>query len=137
MATTGTVLAKNFKAYVGATAYTCQTDVSLSFSTNMIQTSCKDAAADAAFLPGEKSWTASVSGLYATDATLGFSDLFASHDDQTSITIVYKTATVGDQSYTGTAYISSLSIDSSGNDEAVTWSAELQGTGAVVEATIV
>lgn len=136
MATTGTVLAKNMKMYSSTTAYTCQTDVSISMSTNMIQTSCKDDAADASYLPGEKSWTASVAGLQAFDATEGFTELFADWDNQTAISLVYQTAVTGDKKYSGSAYITSLSNNSSGNDEAVTWTAELQGTGALVEATV-
>ena len=59
-----TVLAKNMKLYTGSTptAITCQVDASLSMSTNTFETTCKDSSAVAEFLPGAKSWTASVTG---------------------------------------------------------------------------
>jgi hypothetical protein len=136
MATTGTVLAKNMALYIGAVKITCQVDTSLSMSTNMVQTTCKDSGADAAVLPGEKSWECSVSGNLAFDATYGWSQLFAAHLAQTLLLVVYQTGVTGDKKITGSAYINSLSSNSSGNDEAVTWDAGLTGTGALVEATI-
>ncbi len=136
MATTGTVLAKYLKLYVGSTAVTCQVDASMNMSTNMIQTTCKDSAADASVLPGEKSWEASVSGNLAYDATYGWSQLFAAWTGQTLLMLVYQTGVVGDKKLTGSAYINSLTKTSSGNDEAVTFDAGLTGTGALVEATI-
>jgi len=139
MATTGTVLAKNMKLFIGSTAITCQVDASLSMSTNMFEITCKDSAANSAFLPGTKAWTVSGSGNFAFDATLGFanaSGLFEYWDDQTSASLVFQTAVSGDKKYSGTAYISSLKLNSSGNDEAVTFEFEFQGTGALVEATV-
>lgn len=124
------------KMYVGATAITCQTDASISMSTNMFETTCKDSAANSAFLPGSKSWTASGSGSLAFDATYGAEELFAAWDAQTSMSIVFQTAVTGDKKYSGSAYITSLNINSSGNDEAVTFDYELQGTGALAEATV-
>jgi hypothetical protein len=105
-------------------------------TTNMIQTTCKDSAANAAFLPGGKSWEASVSGNLAYDAAYGWSQLFAAWDGQTLLAVVYQTGTTGDKKLSGSAYINSLTNTSSGNDEAVTWEAGLTGTGALVEATI-
>jgi hypothetical protein len=49
---------------------------------------------------------------------------------------VFQTGTTGDAKYSGSGYVSSLQIQSSGNDEAVTFSAEFQGTGALTQATI-
>ena len=131
--TVGTVLAKNMKLYSGATAITCQVDVSLAGSTNMFETTCKDSGANAAFLPGTKSWTASGSANFADDASTG---IFAKWDAQTSVSIVFQTAATGDTKWSGTAYISSWTLNSSGNDEAVTYDFELQGTGALAMAVI-
>jgi Phage tail tube protein len=138
--TVGTVLAKNMKLYIGATALTCQVDVSLAASTNMFETTCKDSGANAAFLPGTKSWTASGSANFADDATLGLNTtatgIFAKWDSQASIAMVFQTASTGDTKWSGTAYISSWTLNSSGNDEAVSYDFELQGTGALLQAVI-
>ena len=136
MATTGTILAKNMKFYVGSVAVTCQVDTSLSLSTNMIQTTCKDSSGAAANLPGGTSWEASVSGNMAFDATYGYSQLFAAWLNGTAISMVYQTAVVGDKKISGTCYINSLTSNSSGNDEAVTFECGLTGTGVLVEATV-
>lgn len=136
MATTGTVLAKNLALYIGGTKITCQTDASVDRSTNMIETTCKDTAANRAVLPGGKSWTMSVSGNTAYDATYGIDELHLAWDNQTLLLCVFQTAVTGDTKLTGSAYISSLSESSSGNDEAATWSADLEGTGALTAATI-
>lgn len=50
--------------------------------------------------------------------------------------MVFQTGVTGDKKYSGTTYVSSLALNSSGNDEAVTFDFELQGTGALAEATI-
>jgi predicted secreted protein len=62
--------------------------------------------------------------------------LFAAWKDQTVVAVVFQNTVVGDKKYSGNTYITSLSFNSSGNDEAVTFDFELQGTGALVEATI-
>lgn len=136
MATTGTVLAKNMKLYVGSTAITCQVDASITCSTEVFDTTCKDSGANAAFLPGTKSWTGSVTGNLAFDATYGWSDLYEAWDGQTSLSIVFQNAVSGDESLAGSAYITNLETNSAGNDAAVTFSCDFQGTGALVKATI-
>lgn len=138
MATVGTVLAKNMSLYTGGTpaVVTCQTNASISMQTNMFNTTCKTSGAWAANQPGVKSWTASGEGNFAYDATNGFSQLFASWTNQTALPIVFQTGVTGDKKYSGSTYISSLELNSSGNDEAVTFSFELTGDGALSEATI-
>ena len=133
-----TVLAKNMKLYSGSTpvAFTCQVDASISLSTNTFETTCKDSAANAEYLAGTKSWTASVSGLLDFSATNGWEELFTAWTNSTSVAIVFQTGTVGDKKYSGSAIITSMNLNSSGNDEAVTWDCEFQGTGALTEATI-
>lgn len=138
MPTTGTVLAKNMAMYTGGTPIiiTCQTNASISMSTNMFSTACKDSGAWDAQQPGLKSWSASGEGNFAFDATNGFSALFAAWTNQTSVAVVFQTGVTGDKKYSGSSYVSSLELNSSGNDEAVTFSYELTGSGALTEATI-
>ena len=138
MATVGTVLAKNMAFYTGGTPtlITCQTNASISMETNMFNTTCKDSGAWQANQPGVKSWTASGEGNLAFDATNGWSALFAAWTNQTAVALVFQTSVTGDKKYSGSTYISSLELTSSGNDEAVTFSFELTGNGALTEATI-
>ena len=138
MPTSGTILAKTFAFYTGATPVivTCQTNASISGSTNMFSTACKDAGAWDAQQPGQKSWSASLEGNVAFDATNGVSQLFAAWTGGTVVPLVFQNAVTGDKKYSGNAYISNIEINSSGNDEPVTYSVELTGTGALTEATI-
>lgn len=131
-----TILAKNMKFYSNTTAFTCQVDCSIEESVNMFNTTCKDSGANAEFQPGEQSWTASGSMLLDWAGTYSYAELKAAKDAGTAITLVFSTGVVGQKKLTGTAYVSSLGIESSGNDAAVTVPFSLQGTGALVLATI-
>lgn len=106
----------------------------------MFETTCKDSGANAEFKPGSKSWTASATLNFADDATLGFNTdtngIFDKWDDQTTVSMVFQTAQTGDTKWSGTAYVTSWTMNSSGNDEAVTVDVELQGTGPLVMALI-
>lgn len=131
-----TILAKSMKIFVGSTAITCQTDASLQLSTNMFQITCKDSTATSEFSPGAKSWSMSGTAFLDFAATYGFEELFSSWNAQTSVAVVMQDNVTGNKKYSGTAYVSSLSLNSSGTDEAVSFQYELQGTGAIAEATI-
>jgi predicted secreted protein len=138
MPTTGTVLAKNMAFYTGSTTpvlITCQTNASLSQTTNMFETTCKDAGAWGAQQPGVKNWTASGEGLLAFSATNGYTVLWDAWNNQTAVSIVFQTGVTGDTKFSGTGYISSLELTSNGNDEAVTFSFEITGSGALAKAT--
>ena len=62
--------------------------------------------------------------------------MFTAWTNSTTVALVFQTGTVGDKKYSGSAIITSMNLNSSGNDEAVTWDCEFQGTGALTEATI-
>lgn len=136
MPTTGTVLAKNMKIYVGATAITCQLNASISQSTNMFQTTCKDSAANSSFLPGAKEWTISGSANFSFDATYGYEDLWDIWDAQTTVTPIFQTGVTGDLKWSGSSYISELNATSDGVDAAVEYDVSFQGTGTLTKATI-
>ncbi len=139
MATTGTVLAKNMALYTGSgsgTKITCQVDASLELSSETFDTTCKDSGAWATPVPGTKSWSMSGSANLAFDATNGWNELYDAWTDQTAITVLITTAVVGDKKYSGSAYVTSLSLTSSGNDGPVTFDFEFTGTGALTEATV-
>lgn len=136
MPTTGTVLAKNMKIYVGATAITCQLNASMSCSTNTFQTTCKDSAANSEFLPGAKEWTISGSANFSFDATYGFEDLWDIWSAQSVVVPIFQTAVTGDLKWSGNSYISELNATSDGVDAAVEYDVTFQGTGALTKATV-
>lgn len=138
--TVGTVLAKNMKLYFGATALTCQVDASISGETNMFETTCKDSSSTAAYLPGTTSWSISGTANFADDATLGFNTattgLFAKWSTGAVVAIVFQTAAVGDTKWSGNTYVENWTLNSNGNDEAVTYDFTLRGTGVLAQAVI-
>lgn len=138
MATTGTVLAKNMAMYFtgSETLLSCQTNASISMSTNMFETTCKDSGAWAEPRPGTKSWTASGEANLAFDATYGIAELHTAWYGQTEIAVTFQTGTNGDIAFVGSGYISSLEITSNGNDEAVTFSYQLDGAGELAQVTL-
>lgn len=139
MPTNGKFDARLLKIYTGATpiAITHQTNASLSCSADMIDVTTKDSGGDRELLPGTRSWTMSGEGGFAFDAPNGYSALFAAWKNGTVVTPVLQTAVTGDKKYSGSAYLSSLEMTSSGaGGDMVTFSYTLEGTGGLTEATI-
>jgi len=135
MATLGIINSRIMVIKVGASVVSCLTDASLSISQEFRDTTCKDSGGFNNILPAKRTWEMSGSALFSYDGTLTFDDFFALWNGQTSATIIYGTTVTGDKIYTGTAYLSSLSVSSSGTDENVTYEFSLTGTGALAETT--
>jgi len=138
MPTTGTVLSKNMKIYIGGTpvAITCQVNATLSQTKEMFQITCKDSGSVAENLPGTKSWSISGSANLAFDATYGIEELQTAYNSDTALSAVFQTGVTGDSKWSGDGHLSSLEITADGNDSAVEFSFEITGTGALTMATI-
>lgn len=121
---------------IGGTTVSCQTDDnSLNFTRDMIETTCKDSTGSAkTYIPGEKDATIDVSAAYDMSATEGFSEAFANFDNGTEVTWVWGSTAAAEKSYTGSGYLSDLSISGPQNDRS-TWSFTIQVTGEVTEQT--
>lgn len=127
--------------YVGAELIAVATSHELSLSANMVETTSKDSGGDSEFIPGLRNATVSVEGFYqevAGASSYNQEDLFALHADRTKVTLKWGelSTQTGETQYSASAYISSLSFSASLED-AVTFSAEFQITGAVTKAAIV
>ena len=121
---------------IGGTAVSCQTDdTSLSLTRDMIETTCKDATGSAkTYIPGEKDATIDVNAAYIVDDANGFTSVFSDFDNGTEITWVWGSTVAGEKSYTGSGYISDLSVSGPQNDRA-TFTFTIQVTGEVTEQT--
>jgi predicted secreted protein len=137
MATTGTVISGLMAIYTGATPakITCQVNASLNLKRDTRDITCKDSGDWEDALPARKSWTLSGTGNLALDATNGWKQLYTAWDAGTALACVFQTGVTGDEKYSGSAYVTSLSADSSGSQENVTFSFELKGNGALTKAT--
>lgn len=126
----------NLGVYIDGDLQAAATSCEISFSSNMLETTSKDSAGDAEFLPGLRNATVSTEALY-TDASsdLNQDDLFTMQKDRTKVVLIFGVNTTGKVIYTADAYISSLSI-SAPMEDVTTYSVEFQITGSVVKSTV-
>lgn len=110
-----------------------------SITKDMIETTNKDSAGAKEYIAGEYGYTMSVEGMFEEDASVGASiswkeiltDLIAG----TSVTIVMTSNVSGDLKLSGAAFFSDLNLTAPQNDVA-TFTASIQGTGALTVSTI-
>ncbi len=108
----------------------------LSLTADMIETTTKDSGGDKEYIAGERDGTVTVEGRYDDAASpVGYSELFAYYKAGTQLTCVYGLQAVGKKAYTFEAQISSLN-NSAPENEAATFSVDLQITGGVTEVTL-
>jgi predicted secreted protein len=131
--------------YVGTTAVAGQTGASLSLSRDSSDYSSKGVEFKTTVL-GSYGWSISCDSLFllpdATD-TSGWSALYDAFIAGTALTVKFKIIDAKNDTdedavngYTGTAYITSLSVDASFG-EGSTGSIEFQGSGALSEIVVV
>jgi predicted secreted protein len=135
MATAGVVNTKLLKIYVGATAITCQTDGTLSMSSDTRDTTCKDSGQWKEALYGQTGWEISGTALGSYDGTMSLHQLTGLIIAQTVSTVSFKTAVSGDDILTGTVIWTKMDIASAGTNQNVTISYTGMGTGALVQSS--
>jgi len=137
MPTTGQINTTLLAVYVGATKITYSQGASLSIEHSVRDITTKDSGGWSESLEGLRSWSISANGLMAFDATEGTDELDDLALDRTSVTIMFSTEVTGDTRYTGSAYMTSISLDSPGQEETATFSCEFVGTGALTAELVV
>jgi predicted secreted protein len=123
---------------IGAVKISGETTNSLNLVRDAIETTHKHSAERAkTYIPGEKGATISVSGcLDPTNVTdYGYSTAFGAYNAATVVTFKVGGIVAGDKYYTGSAFITSLTLDNPQNDRS-TFSMDLQISGPVEEATV-
>ena len=107
-----------------------ETDVELSFDREMIDVTNKGSNSNRELIVGLKSWNVSVNALIDFQATHGGHTFATALNNGTSMTALITDGTSGEVEFTGTAYASGFSMNST-NEDVVTWSGTLEGTGAL------
>lgn len=131
---------KDVFLFVGDIAVGCAKEVSIKVAAGSEDASCKATAGWAEFIPGQKSWSASVSGIKRiftgddADDNYSATQFFSALTGGTKLTIAFGTSTVGEQQYTGDCYVTSFE-ETGPQDGAATFSVELNGTGALALVT--
>ncbi len=119
MATTGTVKGNLVGVYIqdGSTfdLIACGTNASLNITNDMIETVCKDNDGARSVLPGQQSINITIEGLTAFD-NVGRTELFASVQNKTQLTLRYGSGVTGDPYVQVNAYITSFEETAPLND---------------------
>lgn len=142
MATAGILNGTSLLLYIDVsgtpTPIAFATSGSLSISMDTRETTNKESQGWRALLESTKSFTLEAEGFHALDATnFDFKDLYAKLNNREPVSVQFSVAATpasGDYYYTGSAFITSLSLDSPLEDS-VTFSASFEGTGALLETT--
>lgn len=116
-------------------AVASSTSASLNINQDLFDTTSKGSSGWAEHGNGLRDWSISVEGLVDFSQSFGVIGLNNMIANRASAAIVFTDSQTGDQKWSGTADLSSLTIDAP-MEEAVTWSGELVGTGALTMATI-
>jgi len=106
----------------------------------MIDVTSKDSAGWKEFITGEKGYTLSIEGIFEEDGSVGagalsWKDVITDLTAGTSVTIVMTSNVSGDLKLSGAAFFSNLNLSAPNNDKA-TFTATIQGTGALTVGTI-
>lgn len=140
MATTGVIEAGTLTVYKDITgtltAIGCATQTDISFSNELREILCKDSNGWATYKPGKKTWSVSVSALYAMDATLAGDDFYDSLANGDEITIEFTTNVTGDTTYSGTVLVSGVDFSAGNFGENASYSLTMQGSGAPTKGTV-
>lgn len=126
--TAGTIDGNKLGITVGDTLIACATSASMDLGTNMTDATCKDGDGAEQVKPGQQTWSMGVDGLMAFDSAYGWADLVQAWKDKTLVDVVYGTGETGDEQYSGSAYIDSLSSSAPLN-EVATYTVNFRGTG--------
>jgi TP901-1 family phage major tail protein len=116
------------------------TSNSFDITADMIDVTSKDSAGWKEFITGEKGYTLSIEGIFEEDGSVGagglsWKDVITDLTAGTSVTIVMTSNVSGDLKLIGAAFFSNLNLSAPNNDKA-TFTATIQGTGALTVGTI-
>jgi len=142
MATLGTIDGNAIAIFVDDNLVACATSASLDLSTSMATATCKDNGGAEQVKPAQNSWTMAIDANMAFDSSYGWSDLIAAWLAKSEITVMFTTyvnpgselPVVGDENYSGTAYIESLSANAPLN-EVTTYNCSFKGSGPLAIGT--
>ena len=135
MATTGILIDDDFYLLVNATKFTHITACTLSIGQETIDITSYDSSQWKDLDVADKNWFMTVEAFYAMDAAEGGDEAADDIIAGTSHTVLLSTEVVGDTTYTGTAWPTSLEINSS-KGSPCTISATYEGTGAITKGVV-
>ena len=112
------------------------TDASISFSAETVDITTKDTSGYRDTLAGLKSWSANLTAFIDYSATYGQEELVDKWIAGTCVKVRFTTNVASDVYYEGDATITSVELNSSGAEEAASFSLTLENAGAITKGTI-
>ena len=117
----------SLRFYQAGTVIASAIDAEITFNKEAVDITTKDSGTNAEFMSGLKSGTGSTGGLYAEGE---LDALYAAYDGTAAVVMKLSTEVTGEEYFSGDAIITSLQINSSGNQQAATFTCQFQFTGA-------
>ena len=143
MATSGIINGTKFGVYNGAVLIAYATSGSISVNHSARETSNKESLGWKEVMEGQRDWEVSCEGMVAFLDLAGgaiagttMNELFTSNiATRTPLTIAFESSETGDYKWSGSCYISSLSMDAP-NEESTTYSCSFTGTSVLTQAAV-
>lgn len=121
--------------YNTGTKFAHATDCSIEISMDTIDTTTKDSAGWRDLLPGLRQASINTSNLYEDSSTEGVDELWTAFLARTPLTLRFSTEVVGEERFTGSFYLTSLSL-TGGVEDAASYSATFELSGALIKETV-
>lgn len=135
MATAGIILGRNLLFHWDSVQVDHLTKADLKIDTETIDLTSYDSANWKDMTVGDNGWSVTISAYVAYDATEGYVTMLADQVARTSKTVLLSTEVVGDATFTGTGFITSIS-KSGDQGGAVTFDVTISGTGVPTFGTV-
>jgi len=125
----------NVAITLGGTAIANATECSVSLNQETIDITTKDSSGNRELIPGLKSGSMSCNGLQEVSGSNGIKALTATFDTGAAVTLVFTHTISGGQTFTASGILTSLEM-SGGTEDAPTYSASFELSGAITKADI-
>ena len=135
MATSGSFNGTQMLLYIDGVAVGAATSHTLNVNAEMIDATTKSSAGWKDVLPGLRDWSMDTENLVQFDATEGIDESFADLGARTQVVLKFSTEVTGDSRWTGSAYVTSISINAPMED-VVSYSMSFAGDGALTLETV-
>jgi TP901-1 family phage major tail protein len=139
MATTGIPNSTLVKLRTGATptALARLTDSSFTLNHELRDISSKDSAGWKESAEGMRNWSLSGSGLweFAATSAANITTPIGNVTTRASFAVEFGSGVTGDPKFSGTAWVTSIELGSPGQEDNVTYSISIEGTGALTVGT--
>lgn len=124
----------NFALRLAGTVVTGRVSSSLNIDWDMLDITTADSSRHKDYEVGEDGWTISVEGKLKAGDTYSATQLKTAGDARTAVAMILGRLSDDARKWSGNVYIQNLVVNFPKND-VVTWTANLQGTGALTEGT--